>query len=291
MKKKHFYARLLPLLIPACALDTPVAESEARFDDPLGEDLEPWCESACEKSTNCGRNEDDCAEKCIDSFTRWFIGKGEICEAIALGVMDCFDTVTCSQLAAGACDSEAIDRCEASQQVSCTSHGMGDGESDGNSLTCSAFYDRCTDGRYYAVECAGSDPLECSCTIDGTTGGRFRFNRGSCPESFEAREICAWPIVPWSGEPTTPPVICNAVTVNGPAGACQIDVGDCADAATYGVICDGATKMCTCLVDGEAVRDFIASESVCPYVLDPDGGAAALNAACGFSIAWSTVIE
>jgi len=305
MKKKRFYIRLLPLFLPACTVQTPVAEDSAQFDDRLGEDLRPWCEAACRKVIDCGiTDEDDCAEGCVASFATTFIGKGEICAASALGIMDCIDTVTCAQLDAGACDSEeAHDRCVASQaRVSCSSHGVGDSESSGTggvggtSVPCSVYYDECSDGRFYAVYCSGSDPNECSCTIDGARNGRFRYDRASCLESFEAREICGWSIVPWSGEPPTRPVICNARTVTGsaggaPVGACEIDVGDCEDAGTYGVICDGATNMCTCREDGEAVGDFIASDSVCPYVFDPDGGTAAMNAACGFSVAWSNLIE
>jgi hypothetical protein len=163
----------------------------------------------------------------------------------------------------------------------------GTGGVGGTAPTCSVSYDNCADGRFYAVDCAGS---ECSCTIDGTSSGRFRFDDLSCPAPFEARQICAWPIVPWSDEPPTRPVICNARAVSGsaggaPVGACEILVGDCENAGTYGVVCDGSTNMCTCRVDDEPVGDFIASDSVCPYVLDPDGGTAAMNAACGFSVA------
>ena len=33
MKTKRFYTHLLPLLLPACAVDTPVADDSAHFDE------------------------------------------------------------------------------------------------------------------------------------------------------------------------------------------------------------------------------------------------------------------
>jgi hypothetical protein len=177
-------------------------------------------------------------------------------------------------------------------------HGMGDSESGGTggvggfSLSCSVYYDDCSDGRFYSAYCSGSDPLECDCTIGGISNGRFVHAGLSCPDAYEAREICGWSIRPGSGEPQTRPVICNGgLVIPMASGGCELDVVDCSDAGTYGVICDGATNLCSCLEAGEAVSDFIPSESVCPYLQDPDGGFAAMNAACGFRVAWPDVDE
>ena len=304
MKRRHFYARFLPFLLTACAIDTPVAESSARFDDRLGDDLEPWCESWCDKLAGCGLNDEDCSENCFYGYTTSFIGKGEICEESALSLMDCYDEASCAEITNDACSSRlARDRCSASQGgISCTPSGSGNsggtggaGGSSGAS-SCEVHYDDCEDGRTYQVSCTGADPRECHCLIDDASSGRFRWDRGGCPEAFQARQICAWPIIPSSDEPQTRPVPCAARIVipaagGGSTSTCEFHYDDCFNGAAYGIVCDAGTGMCTCLEDGEPVGAFISADAVCPYILDPDGGTAALNAACGFLISWSTAIE
>jgi hypothetical protein len=291
-KKKRFIIRLLTLLLPACSVDTPVGEA-VHLDDRLGEDLRPWCESACDKFISCGINgEEHCPEACVSNFTSWFIGKGEICAASALSLMDCIDTVSCSQLDDGACDSaEERGRCAASHgQVLCTSGGSGEiGGAGGNMASCDVYYDLCSDGHDYSVSCTGSDPNECECSIDNAPRGRFRFGREGCPDMFEAREICSWPIVPLPDEPPTRPVPCNAESISGAAGGgtvggCEIEFADCSNGSTYGIICEAATNMCSCRVDGEQVGALIASDFVCPYLADPYSTYAATNAACDFTL-------
>src|SRR5262245_25223495 len=60
---------------------------------------------------------------------------------------------------------------------------------------------------------------------------------------------------------------------SGPRQSYRIDCGSTGGAA------------CTCKADGQVVSIFQPMEAVCPFALDPDGGVAAMNYACGFNVA------
>lgn len=306
MKKKRFPIRFLALLVPACTVDTPVVEgSNATFDDRLGADLGPWCEAACAKVRDCAPEEEpreDCPDDCYELFATEFVGKGDMCAAGALRLMDCIEGASCRDLSLDVCDTMAeISRCAASNgQVTCESRGGGEGGSAGfggsapagtSTPSCEVQYDECSNGLTYMVSCSGSAPRECECMIAGDyTTGHFRRDSVDCPEAYEAREICGWPIIPHPDEPPTqPPVSCSFGSSSGAAGggsvgSCEIFFEDCSDGHNYGITCDGSNEACACRVDGETAGSFVTSEYICPYVFDDDSGAATLNNACGFSI-------
>src|SRR6185503_16573592 len=94
---RNWLCRLVPLLLPACMVDTPVAE---RTSDPLGEGLRQWCKGGCTKLIDCGEDDtlERCVPDCMDLFEESFLGKGDICEASAKRIMDCIDESSCADL-------------------------------------------------------------------------------------------------------------------------------------------------------------------------------------------------
>lgn len=293
MVRKRISIRLLALLLPACTVNTPVGEDNVSVDDRLGEGLGAWCESNCVKITDCagGELDYDCPAGCGELFGA-FAAKNDVCTESGLRLMDCLEEASCSELSDDACGVvEELGRCNASLgQVVCTAPR----QSKGNAMPpppCQLIYDECSSGRVYELSCAGSGPGECQCMIDGQVTGRFHYEGVSCPQPFEVRQICGWPITPDLTDPPTPsPVSCGSGSSTGAAGGgsvgdCEIFFQECSDGTNYGIICDGATtSMCTCRIDGQQVGDFVSPERICPYVFEPDGGGATLSYACGFSI-------
>jgi hypothetical protein len=304
VKGKRFPIRLLALLLPACTVNTPVAEGNNEIsDDRLGAGLEPWCEAYCARTAQCPPDyaeQDGCTQDCYETFTESFIAKGDVCAAGALRLMDCAERTLCGL---GVCDAQTeANRCsDLSGQVECQPLDGDEGGSSpaGTSTLCLVEYDECSNERIYQVSCAGS-PRECECLVDGYTTGRFRYDDADCPQPFEARQICGWPIVPLRDEPPTPPVVsCKLGSAGGapppPGGGSVADCGSssmtifteaCSDGIEYGIECESSTAgTCTCRFDGEAVGPVVPSDTICPYAAsDPDYGAAAMNHACGFSV-------
>ncbi len=127
--------------------------------------------------------------------------------------------------------------------------------------------------------------------VDDYTQGTFNFEGHICPEAYEAREICGWPIFPEIDEPwTRPPVSCtHGSTTDGTAGGgpggCEILHEGCSDGQSYGVICDPSTNgTCACFAGSEQTFSSAFPDSICPYIHGPDMGAVAMNYACGFSV-------
>jgi hypothetical protein len=159
-------------------------------------------------------------------------------------------------------------------------------------MDCELGFEQCSDGKEYVLTCPGdTDPRECRCTTDGVTTGRFLLSRGECPYA-DGEHISGWPMVAISGGPWSElPVSCamhnSTVTdVREVVTDCEIWFDDCSDGNTYEIECGSTGSVaCTCTINGMPVASFQPMNAVCPYALDPDGGVAAMNYACGFKIA------
>jgi hypothetical protein len=287
---KHSLLRLLPLLLPACTVDTPVVEGSDRF----GENLAVWCESICRRAAECETADDPaaCPADCAEYFNETYAGKGEVCSEAAGRLMDCLDTASCNGLRSGeACNIGAEeDLCFESQGLMRCYGGSTSGGSDGY---CDVTFDDCPDGSIYQLTCLGSDdPQQCDCLINGQVVGSFIRTRPECPEEFEAKQICGFPIADVPGQPAARRRTACAAggSMGNGAGAnyveCGVSFEGCSDGHHYEVICDGQPGAvdCYCSIDGEHLDQNLSPAGVCPFLDDPDGGADATNYICGFRI-------
>jgi hypothetical protein len=298
---KHFLSRLVPILLPACMVDTPVVEGDA---DRFGENLGAWCDSTCARFYECEDDEvpEDCRETCVDYFSDTFADRSEVCAAAGLRLMDCFDEASCTELRdSNGCNQQQEEGlCLASVGlVSCNleSSGIGSAGAAGSAgappvtASCDIGLGECTDSHDYLLACTLGEVPVCECSIDGYGHGRFALNGSTCPESLEATQICGWPIFQAAvGEPDQPPpVTCRAGSGTGSAGGgpvaeCDMSFTQCSDGRQYDVICQGAAGSveCGCLIDGEVVYSSTSATGICPFINE---GPVAANYACGFRIA------
>jgi len=284
------FSRLMPLLLPACMVDTPVVEGPA---DPLGEDLAAWCASTCDMWMGCGIDvEENCSGSCVSYFSETFVGNGEICTNAGLRLMDCMESLTCPEvLGDDPCNVRAEER-------RCDGSGVGivcDAEDQGansSGFSCDFGFSDCSDGREYRLLCEGPEnPPECQCLVDGESTGRFQLSELVCPTRVEAKQICGWPILEQGHRPT-PAVHCDVSGSSGVAGGagvneCGISFGACSDGSEYGIECSGppGAVVCTCEVDGASFGSFSSGAGICDYYDSPDSGAAMANYTCGYSLA------
>jgi hypothetical protein len=300
---KHFLSRLVPVLLPACMVDTPVVEGD---DDRLGENLGAWCDSTCARFYGCEDDEEpeDCRETCVDYFSDTFAGRTEVCTAAGLRLMDCFDEASCTELRddngcnqqqeEGLClASVGLVSCnlESSSVGAAGAAGMA-GAAGGQPLpsSCDIGLSECTDSHDYLLACTLGEVRVCECSIDGYGHGHFALNNPTCPESLEATQICGWPIFQAAlGEPEPPPVTCRGGSSTGSAGGgpvaeCDATFTQCSDGRQYDVICRGSAGSveCDCLIDGEVVDSITSATGICPFINE---GPVAANYACGFRIA------
>jgi hypothetical protein len=287
---KHWLTGLLPLLLPACTVDTPIVEGS----DRLGERLEDWCESFCSRGIECDTVDvaEVCPTNCVEYFSETYAGKGEVCSEAAGRLMDCIDAASCNDLRTGEACNIGVE-----EELCFESQGLfrcyGGSTAGGGNGICNIDFDDCPNGRVYRLTCLGtSDPPECDCSVDGQVTGRFIRDRLECPEDFEAKQICGFPVADAAGEPATPPrTTCESGggATNG-AGAgfydCQASFVRCSDGHYYEVICEGppGAVSCYCSIDGEHLDQNLSPAGVCPFLDDPDGGVIATNYLCGFRI-------
>jgi hypothetical protein len=287
---KHFLSCLVPVLLSACMVDTPVVEGN---DDSLGENLAARCESLCRRAAECEAADDPetCPADCAEYFNETFVGKGAVCSEAAGRVFDCFDTESCSELTTGeACNITAEEElCFESQGLTRCYGGSTGGGSDGY---CDVSFEDCWNGRTFRLTCLGdTDPPECDCSVDGDVTGTFIRTLAECPEEFEAKEICGFPVADTPGEPATRPrASCEAGGSASNGGGsfyeCEASFEGCSDGHYYEVLCEGPPGAvdCYCSIDGEHVDQNQSPAGICPFLDDPDGGAVAINYVCGFSI-------
>jgi hypothetical protein len=301
---KHFLSRLVPILLPACMVDTPVVEGDA---DRLGEDLGAWCDTTCARVYQCQEEEvpEECQSTCIEYFSETFAGRTDVCAAAGLRLIECFDEASCTELTgSNGCNQQQEEGlCLASVGlVSCnlesggiSAGGAGTAGSAGAPpvpTSCDIGLSECSDFRNYVLSCTGlGDVAVCECSINGYGHGRFALNGTTCPESLEATQICGWPIFQGAlGDPDeSPPVTCRAGSSTGSAGGgpvaeCEMSFAECSDGREYDVICQGSAGSveCGCLVDGEVVGSSTSATGICPFINE---GPVAANYACGFRIA------
>jgi hypothetical protein len=291
---KHRLTCLIALLLSACTVDTPIVETS----DRLGESIEARCESFCSRAIECDTVDvaEVCPANCVEYFTETYAGKGEICSGAADRLMDCLDAASCHELKTGeACNVRAEEElCFESQGLYACYGGGSGGDTDG---FCDVMFEDCTNGRTYRLTCLGtSDPPECDCLVDGEVTGTFVRNSPECPEEFEVKQICGFPVADSSGEPAAPPrTACDVGgSASNGAGAgfydCQTSFERCSDGHYYEIICEGppGAVSCYCSVDGEHVDQNLSPTGICPFLNDPSYGAIASNYICGFRIAPTT---
>lgn len=293
---KRFVSRLVPLVLPACMVDTPVVESpdSGVGSDRLGANLGEWCDSLCARLAVCGDADTECVTDCIELFREGFANKSGNCTEAGLRAMDCLEQASCAELMSfDPCSiQEEVDLCIASQGlVYCP-----DGDNDetggaGGAFSCSVALDECSSGSVYRLACDGpGDPPECSCTVDDEVVGRFVPSRLECPDVREVARICGWPVTDGIRLPTYPPVEwCNGSSMSNVSGGdCSALFANCSNGHSYAIECqDGAPGVvdCTCFLDGEEYDTYQSVAGVCPFVRDlDDGGIVATNYACGFNL-------
>ena len=300
---KHFLSRFVPILLPACMVDTPVVEGEP---DRLGENLGAWCDSMCGRYFGCENDDvpEECQAICIEYFSETFAGRTDDCTEAGHRLMDCFDGASCTELTgSNACNQRQEEGlCLASVGlVSCNleSGSIGSAGTAGMAgsagappvpRSCDIGLSECSDFRDYMLACTLGETPVCECSIDGYGHGRFALNGTACPESLEATQICGWPILQGAlGQDEPPPVTCQAGNSSGSAGGgpvaeCEISFADCSDGRQYDVICQGSAGSveCGCLIDGEVTGTSTSATGICPFINE---GPVAANYACGFRIA------
>jgi hypothetical protein len=290
---KHFLSRLVPLLLPACTVDTPIVEGSNRSDD----NLEAWCESFCRRGTDCGTTvPETCPTDCVLYYNETYVGKGKVCEEAAGRLMNCIDAASCDGVRTGeACNIRAEEeRCLESQGLmTCPGSSI----ERGNEGYCNVSFDTCPDGSIYRLTCLGTtDPPECDCLIDDEVTGTFIRTRPECPEEFEVKQICAFPIADHTGDPEAPPrMTCHVGEGMGNAVSaglyeCGVTFDTCSDGRRYEVTCEGPPGAvdCYCSIDGEHLDQNQSPAGVCPFLDDPDNAAVAINYICGFRIVPTT---
>src|SRR6186713_1195615 len=249
---KRFVSRVVPLLLPACMVDTPVVDGtdSGVGGDRLGADLGAWCDSLCARLEDCGNYDDECVTACIELFREAFANKNDTCKEAGFRAMDCLDQASCAELnGLDVCAvQEEFELCLASQGlVYCADEaetggtaGMGGGQTTG--FSCSMLRDECSNGSVYRLACDGpGDPPECSCTVDDEVVGRFVPSRLSCPDARDVARICGWPVTEGWVLPTYPPVRwCNTSSRSGvsgglPTGDCSASFANCSNGHSYDI--------------------------------------------------------
>jgi hypothetical protein len=304
---KYFWSRLVPVLLPACMVDTPVVEGDQNDDDErLGAGLAAWCESLCARVAECEPEDYQatCPATCADYYSETFVGKTDACTEAALRLMDCREQNSCAEIRSGvACNqADEEDRCYGSVGLAvCREDSSGGGTAGfGGSggppplESCETGLDDCSDDHEYTVACRGLGVMPvCDCLYDTEVTGRFYPSASVCPDPSIAKQICAWPVAARRGEPELPPVVrcfdreSYGTAPPGNEAECGAEFGDCSDGHTYAVECGGSPGAveCTCYVDSEAVGYYESPVGICNSVHDNDLGNIATNFACGFRIA------
>lgn len=280
------------LLVTACEIDTNVAGT----DDNLVRDVETWCQARCVELQDCEINDEPlaCVERCVEYFAEVSAG-GATCEGASSRLMTCVERHSCGEFSISeSCDlSTEETHCATADGRTFCEFPFAARTEGGDELYCDLGFSGCTDGKEYELLCSGPtvDP-ECDCTVDGEVTGRFSPSPGPCPEASEAIRVCGWPLGSdaaelWSSLPVTCGMHNGSVTEGRDVvTGCQLWFDDCSDGKVYEVLCGAEeSSPCTCIIDGEDAGSFVPLSDVCPFALDPDGGAAALNHVCGFSIA------
>ena len=281
---------LVPLLVPACMVNTPVVEGDENpvvDDSRLGEELGAWCDSFCERFVECGiEGADNCPADCVPYFVETFGGKGETCTNAGLGLMDCLEQSSCDDLDQESCDVSAAEaQCApVTDGVVCESEDQGAG-SGGASGGCSVGFSDCADGREYGLSCTVLNGLpSCQCGIDGEPQGFFQPTEPFCESGSLAIQVCGWPVVDGGRPQTPPPVECDLIGSSGDgSGVCDVSFLECTDGRSYGVRCNGA-EGCRCEIDGVPIGFVGSSDMICPFASGPDIGAVAMNYSCGFRL-------
>lgn len=281
-------------LLATCTVETPVGEGSG---EQVALDHEAWCQARCVELTECEIDDEPalCVENCVAFLDESFTNKGETCEIAGARLTDCFERFTCDGISVGeSCGLSAEEsRCVTSGgRTFCDTGWTGPNMGLGTPMECELGYEECSDGKEYVLTCPGdADPPECRCTTDGVTTGRFSPSRSECPHA-DGKHICGWPMVAIAGEPWSElPVSCavhnSTVTdVREVVTDCEIWFDDCSDGNTYEIACGSTdSAACTCTINDMQVSTFLPMNAVCPFALDPDGGVAAMNYACGFRIA------
>lgn len=293
---KRFVSRLVPLLLPACMVDTPVVESpdSGVGSDRLGENLGEWCDWLCARFDACDEADEECVTQCVELFRDGFANKNVTCTEAGLRTMDCVEQASCAELTGiGLCSfQEELELCFASQGlVYCSDEASNPSPGRGGVFSCSVDLEGCSNGSVYRLACDGpGDPPECSCTVDDEVVGRFVPSWLSCPDVREVARICGWPVSDGTRSPTYPPVeYCNNSSMSDVSGGdCSASFAKCSNGHSYAIECqDGSPGVvdCTCFLDGEEYDTYQSVAGVCPFVRDlDDGGIVATNYACGFNL-------
>jgi hypothetical protein len=310
---KRFASRVVPLLLPACIVDTPVVDDgdAGVGSDRLGANLGAWCDSLCARWDACGEGGDECVTDCIEIFRGGFAKKNDTCTEAGFRAMDCLERASCAELTGlDLCAvQEEFELCLASQGlVYCrppddeTGGTGGPGGGPATGLSCGVGFEECSNGSAYRLACDGpGDPPVCSCTVDDEVVGRFVPSRLSCPDARDVARICGWPVTEGWVLPIYPPVrYCNGtgrsdLSDGVPTGDCSASFADCSNGHSYDIECrDTAPGVvdCTCFLDGEEYDTYQSEKGVCPFVFDlNDGGTVATNYACSFNLSTAPVTK
>jgi hypothetical protein len=254
--------------LPACVVDTPIADRPRTAEQKLVEETEDWCFDICARlvveceKEPCGCDSDDPAggtnpppadENCAcapDSVTDCalnceevmlgFRGHGEECAAVGIDSMRCIDNVeTCDEL-----ESENLDCFLEPKHVPAC---------NGGALTCEDEW--------------------------GGTGGSSNISPPSPAGNTGGSESGTAGTASVAGGPSMGiPGVAGSAS-NAPYTSCEFGAGLCSDGADYFVSCGGSGDIyCSCFRNGLLVSEFVLPSSDCyvAYYL--------INPACGWNV-------
>ncbi len=242
-------AFIVALLVPACVVDSPVAEQ--RGTETLSERIDSFCASTCERLSGClsetcncvetsgsagtgagsggsgptpsscsctPTTNDECQAQCLATMND-IAARGSTCEEAANTLMLCFDGIT---------------SCESADETQ-----------------------YCANPDVLPPACIGGDGPKVDPTDPAPTGGVVVCRAGAGGGT--------------AGRPGTD---------NETSFVCQQSLEDCTDGSSYSIDCEGtqASSTCTCERDGEISGAFIVAPATCP-------GGAVVNAMCGWHLA------
>jgi hypothetical protein len=253
MSARRLFAALL-VGLPACVVDTPVADRTRTAEQQLAEDLEDWCSDTCARVVTacqdapCGcppENADtpgtetppgdceceplsvgDCALDCQEVM-RGFGDHGEECARAGVESMRCIDDVkTCEELEV------STERCfRAPEQIAACNGGF---------VTCG--------------------------DVSGGTGGTGSVQ----PPSGAAGRAASGPV-----DPAESGVAGSASAL----ATCQVAADGCSDGSSYLVVCQGYTEiLCDCFRNGVRETIFVLPFDAC--ILP----SYAVNEGCGWNV-------
>jgi hypothetical protein len=271
-------AKLAVLLLaglPACVVDTPIADRPRSAEQALIEETEDWCFDICSRlvvecsKEPCGCDFDDPAggtnpppadENCAcapDSVTDCalnceevmlgFRGHGEECAEAGVESMRCLDNVdTCDEL-----ESENLDCFVEPKHVPAC---------NGGAITCEDEWG----GTGGTSNISPPSPAD-------NTGGAASGTAGTASVAGSASV--------GGGPAMGIPGAAGSAAASQPYTSCQFGAGLCSDGADYLVTCAGSGEIyCTCFRNALAVTEFALPSSDCYmayYIINP---------ACGWNI-------